>query len=86
MDLKTRITENQVLFQDENEKTLAYVTYETKDGAYVVTHTYVSEILRGQGIASKLMSSIYELACKNNKKIEPVCSYAVEWCKRNQDT
>ncbi|MDD3187573.1 MAG: GNAT family N-acetyltransferase [Bacilli bacterium] len=42
-----------------------------------VDHTYVSEALRGQGIAMQLLNKVIDYAKSKEKKILPVCSYAV---------
>lgn len=42
-------------------------------------------IARGQGIADKLIREVIAVATKQNKKIEPVCSYAKTWFENNPD-
>lgn len=41
-----------------------------------IDHTFVSENLRGQGIALKLVNKVVEYARTEHKKIIPQCSYA----------
>lgn len=43
-----------------------------------ITHTFVSEKLRGQGIALQLLEKVVKYAKEKNKKIIPVCSYAAK--------
>jgi len=42
----------------------------------IIDHTFVSEPLRGKGIAWDLLSKVIEYAKQKNKKILPICSYA----------
>ncbi|WP_085993204.1 GNAT family N-acetyltransferase [Oceanobacillus senegalensis] len=41
----------------------------------VVDHTYVSDELRGQGIAGKLVEEVVSYAREEGKKIIPLCPY-----------
>lgn len=61
---------------DENGKMVAEITYSVSDKIIIIDHTFVDPSLRGQGIASKLVDSVVELAKKENKKIIPLCPYA----------
>ncbi len=47
-----------------------------EEGTITIDHTYVSEKLRGQGIAALLLEKVVEYARLTNKKILPICSYA----------
>ncbi len=47
----------------------------TGDNYITVEHTYVSEELRGQGVAGKLVQKIVAYARENNKQIIPECPY-----------
>lgn len=53
----------------------AEITFEETD-IITIDHTYVSESLRGQGIAWDLLNRVIEYSKQKNKKILPVCSYA----------
>jgi predicted GNAT family acetyltransferase len=46
-----------------------------------INHTYVSESLRGHGIALQLLEKVVEYAKEKNKKILPTCSYAISKLK-----
>ncbi|HLQ83989.1 MAG TPA: GNAT family N-acetyltransferase [Pseudogracilibacillus sp.] len=81
---------NKQFFIGEDEaNAIAKVTYKDKDtSTIIVDHTYVSEELRGQGIAGKLYNTIIEYARQENKKIVPECSYIrtkMEHNKSDQD-
>ncbi|MFA7204496.1 MAG: GNAT family N-acetyltransferase [Candidatus Caldatribacteriota bacterium] len=67
---------NRFFMNDENGKMVAEITYSMSDKIIIIDHTFVDPSLRGQGIASKLVDSVVELAKKENKKIIPLCPYA----------
>jgi uncharacterized protein len=46
------------------------------DNIITIDHTFVSETLRGQGIALKLVNKVVEYARAEHKNIIPQCSYA----------
>lgn len=50
-----------------------------------VTHTYVPSLLRGKGIAAKLVEAIIEYAKKNDYKIIPSCSYVKVYFDRHSE-
>ncbi|HZW68243.1 MAG TPA: GNAT family N-acetyltransferase [Pseudogracilibacillus sp.] len=61
--------------EDENNP-IAQITYKDQDEQTIVAdHTFVSDELRGQGIAGKLFDQLIQYARQENKKIVPVCSY-----------
>lgn len=68
----------------EDQSTLAELTYRMReDGLAVIDHTYVSPLLRGQGVAGELMTVAAEDFRKRNLKITATCSYAHAWLKRH---
>lgn len=60
---------------EEGETRLAEMVVAASDGNLIVYHTQVSDQLRGQGVASKLLDSMVEYARKNGLKVVPLCSY-----------
>jgi len=68
---------NQKFYVGENEQEpIAEITFKPKDtNTIIADHTYVSDELRGQGIAGKLVEVLTNYAREENKKIVPVCSY-----------
>lgn len=62
----------------ENVKNpLAEITFIPEgESKIIINHTYVSDSLRGQGIALQLVKKVVEYAREENKKIIPLCSYA----------
>lgn len=56
---------------------LGEITWTLLGDIMVMDHTYVSDKLRGQGIAKKLLDTAVSYARENSFKMEPVCSYVV---------
>lgn len=61
--------------QDGEE--LAKITWTMLGDVMVMDHTFVSEKLRGQGVAKQLLDRAVEYAREQEYKMEPVCSYVV---------
>ena len=53
------------------------ITWTLLGDVMVMDHTYVSDKLRGQGVAKKLLDSAASYAREQELKMEPVCSYVV---------
>lgn len=71
--------------EDENDP-IAQITYKDKDANTIIAdHTYVSEQLRGQGIAGKLFNELIAFAKEENKKIVPECSYVKVKMERSSE-
>lgn len=67
-----------------NNERLAYLNYTEKPaGVLQLTHTFVSDALRGQKMASKLVEAAIAYARKNKMKLNPVCTYVVAWFEKN---
>lgn len=65
---------------------IAEITFKVKDaGTIIVDHTYVSDELRGQGIAGKLVDVIVSYAREENLKIVPLCPYVLVKMEKNPD-
>ena len=70
--------------KEENGDIIALVDYPTTaEKVITITHTFVDDSLRGQGVAGKLMECVVEFAKENKVKIIPQCSYAVKWFEKN---
>lgn len=68
----------------EDRSTLAELTYRIReDGIAVIDHTFVSPLLRGQGVAGEMMTVAADDFRKRNLKITATCSYAHAWLKRH---
>lgn len=76
--------EREGFFIHENGERIAELTYEpTGDGVVVVDHTWVSDVLRGQGIARKLLDALVAWARASNTKVTTRCSYIVRELDRD---
>ena len=77
---------NRIFMTDENGVLRAEIEFpDTDDNVFTITHTFVDDSLRGQGIAEKLTETVIKQAEKTGKKIRPVCSYAVRWFARHPE-
>jgi hypothetical protein len=61
---------------EDESNALAKITFIYKDDNLVIEHTIVSDALKGQGVARKLVDAVVALAKAENMKIIPVCDYA----------
>lgn len=73
-----------VLNEDGNKIVRATFPF-IEDNVINVDHTFVTKDLRGQGIASKLMNEVYNLAKEKGYTVVNSCPYAIAWFKRNKD-
>ena len=66
---------NRIFMTDENGVLRAEIEFpDTDDNVFTITHTFVDDSLRGQGIAEKLTETVIKQAEKTGKKIRPfVC-------------
>lgn len=79
-------SKNRIFLLSDNNETIAEVTFPDVDENTVnINHTYVSDSLRGQGIAGKLMKAAAEQLLAQNKKAVLTCSFAVKWFERNPE-
>lgn len=62
---------------DEGKK-IGFCQFEEDGSLYKITHTVVDKKYGGQGLAGKLLDKVVAAARENNKKILPICSYAVK--------
>jgi uncharacterized protein len=60
---------------EEGENKIAEMTVAVSDSNLIVYHTQVSDQLRGQGIASKLLGNMVDYARENHLKVVPLCPY-----------
>ncbi|MFJ8513943.1 GNAT family N-acetyltransferase [Lysinibacillus xylanilyticus] len=73
-----QLAENKLTFVYEQEgERLAEITWQQKGQVMVMDHTYVSDKLRGQGVAKKLLDHAAAYARQKGYKMEAVCSYVV---------
>ena len=77
MEIKP-IEDKGFFISDEKGDVIAELSYKKERNKLYFDHTYVSRLMRGQGIAEKLLDAGVEYAEKNGYKIVPVCSYIVK--------
>ena len=56
-----------------------------EQGEVIADHTYVSPVLRGQGVAEKLLDHLVSEMAKESKKIKAQCSYVVAKFEKEAD-
>ena len=59
-----------------NDDIIGYCQYKEENNVWSITHTVVKQEFGGRGIAKRLVHAVIDAARKNNKKINPICSYA----------
>jgi predicted GNAT family acetyltransferase len=71
---------------DEKGELMAETTFVFKENGEVnIDHTYVNPVLRGQGIAGKMMKVVAEYLRGKVLKVTASCSYAKTWLKRHEE-
>ncbi|MEY9972839.1 putative GNAT family acetyltransferase [Lysinibacillus sp. RC46] len=81
-----QLAENKLAFAYEQEgERLAEITWQQKGQVMVMDHTYVSDKLRGQGVAKKLLDHAAAYAREKGYKMEAVCSYVVAAFEKSND-
>lgn len=69
---------------DEKGELMGETTFIRKEnGEMDIDHTYVNPVLRGQGVAAKMMVVVAEYFRKEGFRTTATCSYANIWLKRN---
>lgn len=73
-----QLAENKFAFLNEQAgEKLAEITWQQNGSVMVMDHTYVSDKLRGQGVAKQLLDQAALYARENGYKMKAVCSYVV---------
>lgn len=71
---------------DEKGELMAETTFIRKENGEIdIDHTYVNPVLRGQGVADKMMVVVAEYLKKEGLKATASCSYANIWMKKNEE-
>ncbi len=77
---------NKFYIGEDEHKPIAEITFKPKDDNTIIAdHTYVSDELRGQGVAGKLFDTLIKYARENNLKIIPECSYVQSKMEKTSD-
>jgi uncharacterized protein len=71
---------------DEKGDLMAEANFISKENGEVdIHHTYVNPILRGQGVAGKMMQVVAEYLREKGLKASATCSYANSWLRKNSE-
>lgn len=62
---------------EQNGEKLAEIEWIERNNVMDMNHTYVSDVLRGQGVAKKLLDKAASYARENDLKMNAICSYVV---------
>jgi predicted GNAT family acetyltransferase len=72
---------------DENNELMAETTFVFIEKSEVdIDHTYVNPVLRGQGVAGKMMEVVAEHLKENGLTASATCSYANAWLKKHRES
>lgn len=77
--------DEQAIEYHQDGRMLGEITWVLRDNTMVMDHTYVSNELRGQGVAKKLLDEAAKYAREHNYKMKAVCSYVVTAFDRYDD-
>jgi len=78
--------EGRIYSLDEKGGLLAEANYSGKENGEIdIEHIYVNPILRGQGVAEKIMEAIVEYLREQSIKATATCSYASSWFEKNRE-
>lgn len=78
-------TGTNMFYLEKDGEVVAKITYvPLEDERIDVNHTFVSDQLRGQGIAGQLVDRVVAFAREEGRKIVPTCSYVKARMERNE--
>ncbi|HOP10902.1 MAG TPA: GNAT family N-acetyltransferase [Oscillospiraceae bacterium] len=70
----------------ENDELMAEATFVfKKNGEVDIDHTYVNPVLRGQGVAGKMMEVVAEYLKGEGLRASASCSFANAWLQKNRE-
>jgi predicted GNAT family acetyltransferase len=78
--------QNKIYLNDDNNHMVAVVSFpKVQENVVNIDHTFVDSILRGQGVASRLMEETVTQLRENNLKAKASCSYAAKWFEEHPE-
>lgn len=83
--MKFQYEPERIYAEDETGKVIAEITFPVTDGIANIDRTFVDDSLRGQGIASELMTAAVDRIQKDGHRITAECSYAISWLSRHPE-
>ncbi len=63
---------------------VAELSYTRKPGILSITHSYVPDAARGQGVAARMMRAALEYARRDDLEVAPICSYAAAYLAQHK--
>lgn len=85
-DMNWKYEDGRISGTDEKGELMCETTFIRKEnGEYIIDHTYVNPVLRGQGIAGEMMVVVAEYMREKGLKVSATCSYADIWLKRHAE-
>ncbi|MBD7913337.1 GNAT family N-acetyltransferase [Clostridium cibarium] len=77
---------NKIYSVDEKGDLMAEATFTHKNNGEIdIDHVYVNPVLRGKGVAGKIMEVMVNYLRENKLKTTATCSYANGWFKKNEE-
>lgn len=85
-DLRFIETVDGIHADDGSGERLGEITFEDLgNGIYNINHTWVSDRLRGQGVAGQLVERAVDRIHEKGGTVMATCSYAKGWLERHPD-
>lgn len=83
--MKFQYEAERIYAQDETGKLMAEVTFPVKDGVANITHTFVDDSLREQGVATQLLEAAVQSIREQKLKAKLSCPYAIKWFESHSE-
>lgn len=84
-DITVRHNAAEQRFEAEVEGQLSVAEYTLREGEITFTHTYTPPVLRGRGIAEKLVRAALDYARDQRLRVVPACSYVALYVQRHPE-
>lgn len=72
-------------FEHASGGDLAVCEYRREGSAWILTHTFVPESMRGTGVAAALVKTTLEHIRAEGGRVVPACSYVAAYIQRHPD-
>jgi predicted GNAT family acetyltransferase len=63
----------------------AFASFRSDGDRLIVTHVEVPSAFNGQGLGSRLVSGIFQIARASGRRIVPACPFAADWSRRHPE-
>lgn len=83
--MKTLIEKERVALVDSDGSLMGEVLFPSIEGQIEITHTFVDEKYRGQGLAKILLDTVVDELRKRQQKALPLCSYSQAYFAKYPD-